>query len=64
MKNSIFKKSVSALMALVLCLTALVSTGATTAYAAAEKAKVYIVSFPARATKKRAETGDTRTFSI
>lgn len=46
MKTKIFKRSVSALMALVLCLTALVSTEAATAYAAAEKAKVYIVSFP------------------
>lgn len=53
MKTKIFKRSVSALMALVLCLTALVSTGAATAYAAAEKAKVYIVSFPRSGDEKK-----------
>ena len=53
MKTKIFKRSISAFMALVLCLTALVSTGAATAYAAAEKAKVYIVSFPRSGDEKK-----------
>ena len=34
------------LLSLVMCLTALVGIGTTTAYAAGERAEVYLVSFP------------------
>ena len=46
MKTSIFKRSLSMLMALLLCLSAFVSIGTPTAYAANTKAEVFMISFP------------------
>ena len=40
------KTEVAGLLSLVMCLTALVGIGTTTAYAAGERAEVYLVSFP------------------
>ena len=45
MKTSIFKRSLSMLMALPLCLSAFVSIGTPTAYAANTKAEVFVISF-------------------
>ena len=49
MKTSIFKRSLSMLMALLLCLSAFVSIGTPTAYAANTKAEVFVISFPVTA---------------
>ena len=46
MKTSIFRKGASLFMAMLMCLTAFLGIGATTAYAAGEQAQVYLVSFP------------------
>lgn len=46
MKKSLFKRGMAGLLSLVMCLTALVGIGTTTAYAAGERAEVYLVSFP------------------
>ena len=46
MKTNIFKRSLSMLMALLLCLSAFVSIGTPTAYAANTKAEVFVISFP------------------
>lgn len=46
MKRSIFRKGTSALLALVMCLSAFIGIGSTTAYAAGEKAEAFLVSFP------------------
>ena len=46
MKTNIFKRSLSMLMALLLCLSAFVSIGTPTAHAANTKAEVFVISFP------------------
>ena len=46
MKTSIFKRSLSMLMAVLLCLSAFVSIGTPTAHAANTKAEVFVISFP------------------
>lgn len=46
MNKSIFKRGTSALLALILCLTAMIGFGSTTAFAAGEKAEVVLISFP------------------
>lgn len=46
MKKNLFKRGLAGLLPLVMCLTALVGIGTTTAYAAGERAEVYLVSFP------------------
>ena len=46
MKRNLFKRGMAGLLSLVMCLTALVGIGTTTAYAAGERAEVYLVSFP------------------
>lgn len=46
MKKNLFKRGMAGLLSLVMCLTALVWIGTTTAYAAGERAEVYLVSFP------------------
>lgn len=46
MKKNFFKRGMAGLLSLVMCLTALVGIGTTTAYAAGERAEVYLVSFP------------------
>ena len=46
MKKNFFKRGMAGLLSLVMCLTALVGIGTTTAYAAGESAEVYLVSFP------------------
>ena len=46
MKNVKFKKGMSAVLAIVMCLSTFLSTGSITAFAAGEKAEAYLVSFP------------------
>ena len=46
MKKSLFKRGMAGLLSLVMCLTALVGLGTTTAFAAGEQAEVYLISFP------------------
>lgn len=46
MKKNFFKRGMAGLLSLVMCLTALAGIGTTTAYAAGERAEVYLVSFP------------------
>ena len=46
MKKNLFKRGVAGLLSLVMCLTALVGFGTTTAFAAGEQADVYLISFP------------------
>ena len=46
MKKNLFKRGMAGLLSLVMCLTTLVGIGTTTAYAAGERAEVYLVSFP------------------
>ena len=46
MKTNRFKKSLSMLMAALMCITALCGFGTTTAFAAAEEAEVYPISYP------------------
>ena len=46
MKKKLFKRGVAGLLSLVMCLTALVGFGTTTAFAAGEQAEVYLISFP------------------
>lgn len=41
MKKNLFKRGMAGLLSLVMCLTALVGIGTTTAYAAGERAEVY-----------------------
>ena len=45
MKKNLFKRGVAGLLSLVMCLTALVGFGTTTAFAAGEQADVYLISF-------------------
>ena len=42
MKKNLFKRGMAGLLSLVMCLTALVGIGTTTAYAAGERAEVYL----------------------
>lgn len=46
MKKNLFKRGMAGLLSLVMCLTALVGLGTTTAFAAGEQAEVYLISFP------------------
>ena len=46
MKKNNFRKGMSAVLALVMCLTTFVGFGSTTAFAAGESAEAYLVSFP------------------
>ena len=46
MKKHNFRKGMSAVLALVMCLTTFVGFGSTTAFAAGESAEAYLVSFP------------------
>lgn len=46
MKTSIFKRGLTAFMAMLLCLSSFIGLGATTAYAAGERAEVYLISYP------------------
>ena len=46
MKTSIFKRGVSVFMAMLMCLSALVGIGTTTAFAAGTESEVYMISFP------------------
>lgn len=46
MKTNLFKKSLSSLMAVVMCLSAFLGIGTTTAFAAAEQQEVYMLAFP------------------
>ena len=46
MKTHFFKRGIAGLLSLVMCLTALVGLGTTTAFAAGEQAEVYLISFP------------------
>ena len=46
MKKNLFKRGVAGLLSLVMCLTALIGIGTTTAFAAGEQANVYLISFP------------------
>ena len=46
MKRNLFKRGMAGLLSLVMCLTALVGLGTTTAFAAGEQAEVYLISFP------------------
>lgn len=46
MNKSIFKRGTSALLALILCLTAMIGFGSTMAFAAGEKAEVVLMTFP------------------
>ena len=46
MKKNLFKRGVAGLLSIVMCLTALVGFGTTTAFAAGEQADVYLISFP------------------
>lgn len=45
-KTSVFKRGLTAFMAMLLCLSSFIGLGATTAYAAGEQAEVYMISFP------------------
>ena len=46
MKKNLFRRGVAGLLSLVMCLTALMGIGTTTAFAAGEQANVYLISFP------------------
>ena len=46
MRKNLFKRGMAGLLSLVMCLTALAGIGTTTAYAAGERAEVYLISFP------------------
>ncbi|RHP33242.1 SpaA isopeptide-forming pilin-related protein [Lachnotalea sp. AF33-28] len=46
MKRNLFKRGMAGLLSLVMCLTALVGLGTTTAFAAGEQGEVYLISFP------------------
>lgn len=46
MKTHFFKRGIAGLLSLVMCLSALIELGTTTAFAAGEQAEVYLISFP------------------
>ena len=46
MKKSYFKRGTSALLAIIMCLTAMIGFGSTTAFAAGEEAEVAMFTFP------------------
>ena len=45
-KTSLFKRGLTAFMAVLLCLSSFIGLGTTTAYAAGEQAQVHLISFP------------------
>lgn len=45
-KTSVFKRGLTAFMAMLLCLSSFIGLGTTTAYAAGEQAEAYMISFP------------------
>ena len=45
-KTSVFRRGLTAFMAMLLCLSSFIGLGTTTAYAAGEQAEVYMISFP------------------
>lgn len=45
-KTSVFKRGLTAFMAMLMCLSSFIGLGTTTAYAAGEQAEVYMISFP------------------
>ena len=46
MKTHLFKRGIAGLLSLVICLSAFIGLGTTTAFAAGEQAEVYLISFP------------------
>ena len=46
MKTHFFKRGIAGLLSLVMCLSAFIGLGTTTAFAAGEQAEVYLISFP------------------
>lgn len=66
MKRNLFKRGMAGLLSLVMCLTALVGLGTTTAFAAGEQAEVYLIPFREAETpiSITAALGDTRISSI
>ena len=46
MKTHLFKRGIAGLLSLVMCLSAFIGLGTTTAFAAGEQAEVYLISFP------------------
>ena len=46
MKTHFFKRGMAGLLSLVMCLSAFIGLGTTTAFAAGEQAEVYLISFP------------------
>ena len=46
MKKNLFKRGMAGLLSLVMCLSAFIGLGTTTAFAAGEQAEVYLISFP------------------
>lgn len=46
MKKTFFKRGTSAFLALLMCFSAILGIGATTAYAAGEEAEAVLISFP------------------
>ena len=46
MKTHLFKRGIAGLLSLVMCLSAFMGLGTTTAFAAGEQAEVYLISFP------------------
>ena len=64
MKTSIFKRGVSVFMAMLMCLSALVGIGTTTAFAAGTESEVYMISFPRDGDANYGGTWATETCSI
>ena len=46
MKTHFFKRGIAGMLSLVMCLSAFIGLGTTTAFAAGEQAEVYLISFP------------------
>ena len=46
MKTHFFKRGIAGLLSLVMCLSAFIGLGTTTAFATGEQAEVYLISFP------------------
>lgn len=66
MKKSFFKKGMSAFLALLMCFSALIGMGTTTAFAAeaGETDTVVMMSFPVKVTQTTVETGVILSFTI
>ena len=66
MKTHFFKRGIAGLLSLVMCLSAFIGLGTTTAFAAGEQAEVYLISF--REAEMQISTtavlGDTPIFTI